>query len=533
MLKDKLSAVPNNVTKLRLILGDQLNAHHSWYQEHHSDTVYLIAELHQEASYVPHHKQKIQAFFCAMQGFAHALEQAGHNVLHLTLDDTQGFSLSELILHIVDERKISQFGYQQADEYRLMEQLGKLELELRKLGVSTNKVSSEHFLVDFEEITGYFNPDKKQRMETFYRKMRKRYQILLEKDGEPEGGKWNYDSDNRQKLSKSAIETLPEPLLFANDVSQINQRLERHNIKSVGSGDNTLLWPVNRAQSLELLDFFCRHCLVNFGRYQDAMTDKANGMFGNKQWSLYHARLSFSMNSKMLHPLQVIETAIEHYRSNPDISLAQIEGFVRQILGWREFIRGLYWTHMPKYKSLNFLQAKRKLPSWFWDANTKMNCQKQAISQTLDFAYAHHIQRLMVTGNFCMLAGIEPDQVDEWYLSVYIDAIEWVELPNTRGMSQFADGGTVGSKAYAASGNYINKMSDYCSDCHYKVKQKVEDSACPLNSLYWHFMQRHREILVKNPRMNMVYRNWDKQESSQQDAVLERAQALLDDLDNI
>ncbi|GAM69271.1 protein related to deoxyribodipyrimidine photolyase [Vibrio sp. JCM 19236] len=188
---------------------------------------------------------------------------------------------------------------------------------------------------------------------------------------------------------------------------------------------------------------------------------------------------------------------------------------------------------MPKYKTLNFLKANRDLPKWFWDGDTKMNCQKQAISQSLEFSYAHHIQRLMVTGNFCMLAGIEPEQVDEWYLSIYIDAIEWVELPNTRGMSQFADGGIVGSKAYAASGNYINKMSDYCGDCHYNVKQKLDQTACPLNSLYWHFMQRHREILVKNPRMNMVYRNWDKQDVGQQTAVLNRAQQLLDDLDNI
>lgn len=533
MLQDKLSSVPGSVTKLRLILGDQLNAHHSWYQAQDSDTLYLIAELHQEATYVPHHIQKIQAFFCAMHSFATALEQAGHQTLHLTLDDTKGFTLIELILHICAQKQIQVFEYQQADEHRLLEQMGRLELELNKVGVGTHRASSEHFLVGFEEISDYFNPDKKQRMETFYRKMRKRYHILLDDEGEPEGGKWNYDTDNRQKLSKGAIDELPKPLLFSNDVTDINQRIARHQIHSIGQGNDTLLWPVNREQSLQLLDFFCRHCLVNFGRYQDAMTDKANGMFGNKQWSLYHARLSFSMNSKMLHPMQVIQTAIEHYRNNPDITLAQIEGFVRQILGWREFIRGLYWAHMPKYKTLNFLKASRALPKWFWDGDTNMNCQKQAISQSLEFSYAHHIQRLMVTGNFCMLAGIEPEQVDEWYLSIYIDAIEWVELPNTRGMSQFADGGIVGSKAYAASGNYINKMSDYCGDCHYNVKQKLDQAACPLNSLYWHFMQRHRETLVKNPRMNMVYRNWDKQDMEQQTAVLNKAQQLLDDLDNI
>lgn len=222
--------------------------------------------------------------------------------------------------------------------------------------------------------------------------------------------------------------------------------------------------------------------------------------------------------------MRVIEHAIAHFEKNQDsISLSQIEGFVRQILGWREYMRGIYWQFMPEYAAKNTLLAEQPLPHWFWTGETNMRCLKAAIDQSLDHAYAHHIQRLMVTGNFCLLAGIHPDEVDAWYLGIYIDAIEWVELPNTRGMSQFADGGIVATKPYAASGNYTNKMSDYCKNCTYKVSKKVEDNACPLNSLYWQFMVKHRDRLSENPRIGMIYRNWDKQSTEQQQAVLDRA----------
>lgn len=250
-------------------------------------------------------------------------------------------------------------------------------------------------------------------------------------------------------------------------------------------------------------------------------------------WSLYHSRLSFALNSKILHPREVIDSAIAAYRENDDINLAQIEGFVRQILGWREYIRGMYWANMPLYPTLNALEAKRKLPDFFWNGKTKMACMAAAITQSLAMSYAHHIQRLMVTGNFCLLTGIDPDQVDHWYLGIYIDAIEWVEMPNTRGMALFADGGLIATKPYAASGNYINKMSDYCAGCHYNPKTKTEPDSCPFNSLYWHFLDRHQRRIAANPRTAVIYRSWDNKREDERQAVLDHAKQLIANIENL
>lgn len=229
----------------------------------------------------------------------------------------------------------------------------------------------------------------------------------------------------------------------------------------------------------------------------------------------------------------MINAVIEHYQANPHIEIAQVEGFVRQILGWREYVRGIYWANMPQYASINTLEATRKLPDYFWNGKTQMNCLRHALSQSLDFAYAHHIQRLMVIGNFCLLTEIEPNQVDEWYLGVYVDAIEWVEMPNTRGMALFADGGIVGTKPYAASGSYINKMSDYCSGCHYKIKERSGALACPFNSFYWRFMNKHRARLSQNPRIGMLYQTWDKMEESVRNTILATAEHNLANLNRL
>jgi deoxyribodipyrimidine photolyase-related protein len=511
---------------LRLILGDQLNAQHSWYKEKDSSILYVIAELKQETTYVKHHIQKVCAFFSSMQQFSSALMKAGHHVLHLTLDETvKHKDLCHLIQHLTKHYQVNNFHYQRPDEYRLCQQLQTIKL---KQAITINEVDTEHFLLPFDEIEDYFSPTKHQKMEFFYRKMRKRFTILIQGDN-PEGGKWNFDADNRNKLKATDIDCIPAPLVFTNDVSDILDRLKRHKINTFGKTETSLLWPTSRRQALQLLRHFCEYCLPNFGKFQDAMTCNSQ-----HQWSLYHSRLSFSLNCKMLHPLQVLQSAIDAYqKKDSNITLPQIEGFIRQILGWREYIRGVYWVNMPSYETLNHYNASNKLPDYFWTGNTRMNCMKNAIGQSLDYAYAHHIQRLMVTGNFCLLAGIDPKQVDEWYLGVYIDAIEWVEMPNTRGMSQFADGGIVATKPYSASGNYTNKMSDYCKTCHYKVKDKVGDQACPFNSLYWYFMQKNRATLEKNPRIGMVYKNWDKQDSKIQTATLERARWCIDNLEEL
>jgi deoxyribodipyrimidine photolyase-related protein len=251
-------------------------------------------------------------------------------------------------------------------------------------------------------------------------------------------------------------------------------------------------------------------------------------------WSIYHSRLSFAMNSKLLSPLEVVEKAVKKWKDNQEqISISQIEGFVRQIIGWREYMRGIYWMKMPEFGTMNFFENERKLPEWYWTGKTKMNCLKHSISQSLDNAYAHHIQRLMITGNFALIAGISPDEVDAWYLGIYIDAIEWVEITNTRGMSQFADGGIVGTKPYAASANYINKMSNYCSDCFYDKKEKVGEKACPFNSLYWHFHVRNRDKLEKNPRIGMVYRMLDKMSDGDRSRMLEQAEINLERINEL
>ncbi len=511
--------------EIRLILGDQLNANHSWFKTKQEDVLYIIAELHQEMHYTKHHIQKIQCFFAAMERFASALSQAGHEVLHLTLDDTQDFdSLANLIKHYVQHFNAQRFSYQLADEFRLREQMSSLDLG----DVAVSGYDSEHFMLGFEELSDYFQADKHHTMEQFYRKMRKRFNVLMD-NGKPLGEQWNFDKDNRNKLKPQDIELAPPPLCFENDVSAINDRIERHQITTIGNSGDTLLWPVTRKQALQLLDHFCAHLLPLFGTFQDAMTCQTDS-----KWTLYHSRLSFVLNAKILHPLQVINAAIEAYHeSDSGITLAQVEGFVRQILGWREYVRGIYWANMPNYASHNSLDAQRPLPAFFWNAKTKMKCLEQAIGQSLDYGYAHHIQRLMITGNFCLLLGVHPDEVDAWYLGIYVDAIEWVEMPNTRGMSQFADGGIIATKPYCGGGNYVNKMSDYCKHCHYKVSEKTSSSSCPMNSLYWHFMDRHRDKFGNNHRIGMIYRNWDKQSDEARQAVLDRAQWCIDNIESL
>ncbi|MFP8965641.1 cryptochrome/photolyase family protein [Pokkaliibacter sp. CJK22405] len=509
---------------LRLILGDQLNAGHSWFRQSDDGVLYLIAELHEEATYVKHHIQKLCAFFLAMQTFATALKEAGHQVRYLTLDETQGLSLEALLIQEAERVDAHSIELQRPDEYRVLQAFERLKKQAEQ---KVSWVDSEHFLLPFEDISTHFKPATAVRMEHFYRKMRERFDLLM--DGpKPEGGQWNFDADNRNKLKKADLESIPEPLCFSHDVRSILVRLSRHNIPHFGEASDHLLWPASRKEARQLLRFFCEHLLVNFGRFQDAMTDQSE-----HRWSLYHSRLSFALNVKMISPLQVIQAAIKAYRERDDIDLAQIEGFVRQILGWREYVRGMYWANMPEYEQQNVLKAARDLPGYFWDGDTRMNCMQQAIGQSLQYAYAHHIQRLMITGNFCLLTEIDPQQVDDWYLGIYVDALQWVELPNTRGMSQFADGGWIASKPYAASGSYVQRMSDYCSSCHYQVKEKTGSKACPLNSLYWRFMDKHRERLERNPRIGMLYKNWDKQEEEAREAVLNRASWCLANIDKL
>ncbi|WP_373493600.1 cryptochrome/photolyase family protein [Aquiflexum sp.] len=505
---------------LRLLLGDQLNLQHSWFENSDSDILYLMMEMKQETGYVRHHIQKVVGFFLAMRNFSEELQNLGHEVLYWNLDhENNTQNLSDNLSFIIKENQITHFEYQLPDEYRLDVQL---EDFCKNLDISFKVFDSEHFLTEREFLADFFKGKKTYLMETFYREMRKKYKILM--DGqEPLTGKWNYDQENRNKLKDPSL--LKSPKVFPKNVSSILKLLEKMEVETIGSIDESKFdWPVSREDSLEVLDYFCEHLLSKFGEYQDAM-------YSGDEF-LFHSRLSFSLNTKMLSPLEVVSEVEKYFESHQDsVSIAQVEGFIRQIIGWREYMRGIYWAKMPDFASLNYFGHDRKLPWFFWTGKTKMNCLKHSIGQSLKSAYAHHIQRLMVIGNFALLAGIDPDEVDQWYLGIYIDAIEWVEITNTRGMSQFADGGIVGTKPYVSSANYIDKMSDYCQGCHYDKKLKVGEKACPFNSLYWHFYSRNTDLLSKNPRIGMMYRTWEKMKGKSD--ILDQAEYYLEHLDEL
>ncbi|MEO1259704.1 MAG: cryptochrome/photolyase family protein [Bacteroidota bacterium] len=507
--------------KLRLILGDQLNINHSWFKEKNDDIIYCLFEMRQETDYVAHHVQKIIAFFAAMRAFAEQLKKAGHHVIYFQLDNEKNTqNLKENIQLLIEEKKIEKFEYLLPDEYRLDEQLKNI---CNEISINSEVFDTEHFMSKRNELSEFFK-GKKYLMESFYRDIRRRFGIMME-GGKPVTGKWNYDAENRKKMPKNHVP--PTPMIFEKDVSDIYELIKKEQVKTIGRVDpKNFLWPTTRQESLELLEFFVENCLPHFGDFQDAMT--------SEYWSLYHSRISFSMNAKLISPLEVVHRSVSEWEKRKDeISIAQIEGFVRQIIGWREYMRGIYWAKMPGFAKLNFFDNQRKLPRWFWTGETKMACLKHSIYQSLDYAYAHHIQRLMVTGNFALLAGIHPDEVDAWYLGIYIDAIEWVEITNTRGMSQFADGGIVGTKPYCSSANYIDKMSHYCKGCFYNKKEKTGERACPFNSLYWNFYDRNRDKLEKNPRIGMAYRLWNKMDSGKKEGILKRAQEVLERIDDL
>ncbi|MDX2173426.1 MAG: cryptochrome/photolyase family protein [Bacteroidota bacterium] len=501
---------------LRLILGDQLNYKHSWFSKKDESIIYLIMEMRQETDYVMHHAQKVIGFFAAMYNFSNYLTKAGHKVIHLKINDPENLHDLRKNLHqFILKHRITQFEYQWPDEYRLDIQLQEFSKEL----VIPYKVyDTEHFLTKRDELANLFEGKKTYLMETFYRAMRKKHNIMME-GITPMGGKWNFDSDNRQTYKGE--EKIPEPMVFKYDYSSILKEIDKQKIKYFGNPmADEFPWPTTRNQALQVLDFFTKKLLPLFGKYQDAMH--------TNYWSLYHSRLSFALNIKMISPKEVIDAAIKSWQNNTaKISIEQIEGFVRQILGWREYMRGIYWAKMPEYATLNYFEHTEKLPIWFWNGNTKLNCLKYSIKQSLNFAYAHHIQRLMVIGNFALLAGVNPSEVDKWYLGIYIDAIEWAEITNTRGMSQFADAGIVGSKPYVSSANYIDKMSNYCKTCYYDKSKKTGERACPFNSLYWNFYDKHTDKLSKNPRIGMMYNVWQKMAPTVKADILQQADYYL------
>lgn len=496
---------------LRLILGDQLNPLHPWFECVEDDVLYVMMEMRQETDYVLHHAQKIIAIFAGMREFARQLSEAGHQVCYLKINDARNLqTLTANLESVIAQSGAQRFEWQAPDEYRLDQQL---DHWFAKSELPGGKISSAHFLSNRLEARNLFEGKKQWRMETFYRQMRQKHGVLLEPDGRPAGGQWNFDADNRKPWRGNPPE--PDDPRPMHDHSSLWRTIQSAGIASFGEPcADSFRWPQNRAEALQQMQHFMTQVLPSFGDFQDAMSVQATRLF--------HSQLSFALNVKMLNPREVIAAAESQWR-NGRAPLPAVEGFIRQILGWREYIRGVYWAHMPGYDENNCLQHANALPEWFWTGKTGMRCMSNSISNSLQSAHAHHIQRLMVIGNFALLAGLDPKQLHKWYLGVYIDAFEWVELPNTMGMSQYADGGLLASKPYAASAAYIHKMSDYCKGCQYQRSERIGDKACPFNALYWDFHLRHREKLERNPRIGMVYRNLARMSADEIAAIEKQA----------
>lgn len=506
---------------LRLVLADQLARDVTALKDldPDADTV-LLAEVAAETDYVPHHPKKIGFLFSAMRHFADALRGDGIAVRYIPLDDTNNSgSIAGELTRAVNALKPARVVMTECGEYRLHRELAdwseasEIDVEIRE---------DTRFLASKQDFARWAEGRKQLRMEFFYREMRRRHDILMEPNGDPVGGKWNFDSENRKSLSADE-DPPPKPMRFKpDDVTQGVLDLVARRFKSHAGALKDFHFAVTEADAKRTASDFIKRRLPRFGDYQDAMA--------SEEPFLYHALIGLYLNAGLLDPLDLCRRAESAYRDGA-APLNAAEGFIRQILGWREFVRGIYWLKMPGYGDTNFLNAQRDLPAFYWTGETDMNCLSRAIGQTLDEAYAHHIQRLMVTGNFALIAGIQPKQVCEWYLAVYADAYEWVELPNTHGMALFADGGVLGSKPYAASGKYIDRMSDYCADCAYTPKKPTGPEACPFNYLYWDFIDRNAEKLDGNPRMGMIYRTWARMKDDRKAEIRRDARKFLEDLE--
>lgn len=500
------------MVRLVLVLGDQLSVELSALAAaDRAHDVVVMAEVGAEASYVPHHPKKIAFTFAAMRKFAAHLQEAGWNVAYTRLDDPEnaGSIPGELL------RRAQEFGTNEViatepGEWRLIEALRDAPLDITLL-------EDDRFLCSHKAFDGWAEGRKVLRMEYFYREMRRKTGLLMDGD-QPEGGKWNYDHDNRKPAKADMFRKGPPQARGDSVLDAVLDLVEDRFAENFGTL-RPFHYQTDRAGALRALDHFIAHALPQFGPYQDAMLE------GDPY--LYHAVIGLYLNAGLLGPLEVCQRVERAYHDG-HAPLNSVEGFIRQIIGWREYVRGIYFREGPDYPRRNALNHQRKLPAFYWGGETRMNCISHAVGQTRDLAYAHHIQRLMVTGNFALLAGINPAEVHEWYLAVYADAYEWVEAPNTVGMSQFADGGIVASKPYVSSGAYIDRMSDYCRGCHYRVKDKTGDKACPFNLLYWHFLIRHRDRFEGNPRMAQIYRTFDRMDADRRDRVLTEAEVFLD-----
>ncbi len=501
--------------RIVLVLGDQLTPGMSSLAiADKGRDIVLMVEVQEETRYVPHHKKKVAFILSAMRHFAEELRRDGWTIDYVTLDDPSNTgSFTGEVGRAIERHDAGAVIVTEPGEWRIADMIGGWA---NSFGIPVHVQSDRRFLCTSTAFADWARGRKQLRMEYFYRDMRKKSGLLMSGDT-PEGGQWNYDAENRKPAGANLV--MPKPRRAEPDATTravlhlVGERLDGH------FGDLQPFWfAVTRADAELARDTFLAEALPHFGDYQDAML--------KEEKFLYHSILSLYLNVGLLDPLDLCRRVEAAYRSG-GVPLNAAEGFIRQVIGWREFVRGIYWLRMPGYTDLNFLGANRPLPEFYWTGETDMACVEAAVEQTREEAYAHHIQRLMVTGNFALIAGIDPKAVHEWYLAVYADAFEWVEAPNTLGMSQFADGGLLGSKPYAASGNYINKMSNYCRSCRYDVKARTGEGACPFNALYWDFLDRNASKLKGNPRLAQVYATWSKMGEADRDAVRLSANRFL------
>lgn len=508
---------------LALILGDQLSLDNPVLDHVRRDgSPVLMLECAAEATHVWSHKARIAVFISAMRHFASELTKAGHALDYVSMEASAQSGLADLVKEAMARHSATALVVCEPGEWRLEQDLRAL---CKAQGWTLTLLADTHFMCTKEAFARWAGESKTLRMEFFYRNMRKQYDVLMAADGKPVGDRWNFDADNRKGYLKAGPPVNEAPLAFKPD------KITRDVIKMVSSrfadhpGALTDFdWPVSRSDALAALAHFIDHRLPTFGEHQDAMwTDTP---FGS------HALISSALNLKLLDPLEVVQAAQAAW-DDDKVPLAAAEGFIRQVMGWREFMRGAYWLDMPTMGKANHFKHARALPKWYWTGNTGMACQRAVIEQTLRYGYAHHIQRLMIVGNFAMMAQVLPEQVADWFLAVYLDAVEWVELPNVAGMALFANGGRFTSKPYAASGAYVKRMSNYCKGCRYKPESRSGENACPVTVLYWNFLAEKRSELSKNPRATLMIKNLDRIDSAELEKIQTTAKHMLENLDDL
>ena len=510
-----MSVKPSDLRNLVLVLGDQLDldaAAFDGFDPVH-DAVWM-AEVGEESTHVWSSKQRIAIFLSGMRHFAQALGEAGRPLHYRRLERGASTGLARQLQSDLKTLKPQRVVMTEPGDWRVLSQL---RATTEAAGLPLEVRPDRHFFTTISEFAAHAKGRKSLRLEYFYRELRQKHRILMEGD-QPAGGQWNFDAENRESFGPQGPGLVPPRAAFEPDdltrevIDLVNTRFADH----PGTLDS-FAWPVTRAQALQALQRFIDERLALFGRYEDAL-------WPGEPW-LYHSHLSAALNLKLLTPREVVQAAEDAWRAG-QVPLQSAEGFIRQILGWREYVRGIYWTQMPSYAERNALDAQQDLPEWFWTGRTDMACLRDAITQTLTHGYAHHIQRLMITGLYTLLLGVKPQKVHEWYLSVYVDAVEWVELPNTLGMSQYGDGGLMASKPYAATGKYIQRMGGPCKGCRYDPGQREGARACPYTTLYWDFLMRHESLLAKNARMALQVKNVSRLTDPQRQAVMLRAEAI-------